>query len=405
MKTLHLSIIAILFVAIFSSSSIALAQHIPFILTQSPLKQLESGINPAQVICKHGFQLIFKQETMSPLCVMPDTSKILIERGWASQTLGISFGGPTYIINATQPKVTLYDYSYDGIDKDNTTISIHNQTYYQTTLDYVDYDLKKGASIQFQNVTFAFPQGVITTPGGAFIMLDMKFPDGSHEIYGENKINQDGSWAMGGIQIPTQYGPSSAKNSITVLSNHLDLQAGLTIYNDKIKLLVSTGNQVSQKENTTLHASFEPCDTPYPQSDTGVAVLYMPANSIGKICIRYSNSSDTPEPIFGIRIFDPNNSYQNATGITTWNDIGNNYTIPKGDSTVVYWIKTGNQTGFYGLVLSCMGTPFAVGYDNNSKIVSNDFPFLGITNSCPVMLYGSQIDSLTGIGVKYIPYP
>lgn len=67
---------------------------------------------------------------MSPLCVKPDTSKILIERDWASQTLGILFGGPTYIINANQPKVTLYDYSYNGIDKDNTTVSINNQTYY-----------------------------------------------------------------------------------------------------------------------------------------------------------------------------------------------------------------------------------------------------------------------------------
>src|ERR1700687_4890459 len=31
-----------------------------------------------------------------------------------------------------------------------------------------------------------------------------------------------------------------------------------------------TENQASQKGNTTLPASFEPCDTPYPQSNTGV---------------------------------------------------------------------------------------------------------------------------------------
>lgn len=161
-----------------------------------------------------------------------------------------------------------------------------------------------------------------------------------------------------------------------------------------------------KKKNTTLPASFEPCDTPYPQSNTGVTVLYMPANSIGKICIRYSNLNDTPEQIFGIRIFDPNNSYQNVTSIITWNDLGNNYTIPKEDSfTGVYWIKTGNQTGFFGLDLFCGGTPFAVGYDNNSKIVSSDFPFIGRTYSCPAMSYEYHIDSLTGIGVKYIPYP
>lgn len=93
----------------------------------------------------------------------------------------------------------------------------------------------------------------------------------------------------------------------------------------------------------------------------------MPTNTIGKICIRYFDVNDTPEPIFGIRIFDPNNSYQNATGITTWNDIGNNYTISKGGAIVVYWIKTGNQTGFYGPDIFCGVTPFAVEYDNNSK--------------------------------------
>lgn len=62
---------------------------------------------------------------------------------------------------------------------------------------------------------------------------------------------------MDGIQIPTKHRPLPIKNSITVLSNHLTPQAGLIIYNDKIKL-VSTDIQVSQKENTTLPASFEP---------------------------------------------------------------------------------------------------------------------------------------------------
>ena len=141
--------------------------------------------------------------------------------------------------SAVKPKVELYDHYYNGIDKGNATVSINDKTYYQTTLDYTDYDLKKGTSIQFQNVTFEFPEGVMTTPGGAFIMLDMKFPDGSEEIYGENKKNPDGSGALGGIEIPTQYGPHLATNSTTVLGNHVMPQAGMTVYNDKIKLLVS----------------------------------------------------------------------------------------------------------------------------------------------------------------------
>ena len=36
-------------------------------------------------------------------------------------------------------------------------------------------------------------------------------------------------------------------------------------------------------------------------------------------------------------------------------------------------------------------------------IVSSDFPWLGGTIFCPMQAYEFHIDSLTGIGVKYIP--
>jgi hypothetical protein len=162
---------------------------------------------------------------------------------------------------------------------------------------------------------------------------------------------------------------------------------------------------VMQRPNgTTLPASFMPCDTPYPQSDTGVAVLYMPVNSIGKICVRYSNPDDTPYPI-GITFFDANNMHQNATGITTWNSSGNN-TISKGNSTIVYVINTGNQTGFYGLAFYCGDwNPLAVGYDSNSNMTAKDFPFLSEIPPCPFEPYHLHIDSLSGIGVKHISYP
>jgi hypothetical protein len=151
--------------------------------------------------------------------------------------------------------------------------------------------------------------------------------------------------------------------------------------------------------------SVMPCNTPYPQSNTGVAVLYMPANSMGKICVRYYNGNDFLATIYPPRMADPNNNNQNAANITIWSDLVNN-TFSKGNLTEVYWIKTGNQTGFYGLtVSSCIWTPFAVGYDNNSRIVASDFPFVGVTVSCPALSTYSQIDGLTGIGVKYIPYP
>ncbi len=49
----------------------------------SPLKQFKSNILPKDVQCKQGFMLVLKNEDNSPACVKPDTSKILVERGWA----------------------------------------------------------------------------------------------------------------------------------------------------------------------------------------------------------------------------------------------------------------------------------------------------------------------------------
>ncbi|MFZ1077397.1 MAG: hypothetical protein WAN47_08230 [Nitrosotalea sp.] len=166
----------------------------------------------------------------------------------------------------------------------------------------------------------------------------------------------------------------------------------------------SSGKNTTSSQNSTLHVSFEPCDTPFPQSNTGIVVLYMPANSIGKICVRYSNFNDFPAPL-GIRASNANNMNQNATEITTWNELGNRTTIPKGNSTVVYWIKTGNQTGLYALTIFCSGMPFAVGYDNQSNITVNDLPWVNKITACPLMSYQYNIVGLSNIGIWYVPNP
>lgn len=163
--------------------------------------------------------------------------------------------------------------------------------------------------------------------------------------------------------------------------------------------------QIEQSSgNTKSPASFEPCNTPFPQSSTGVPVLYIPMNFIGKLCVRYSNFNDFPASL-GIKISNADNLTHEATEISTWNDAGGNTTLPKGNFTIVYWIKTGNQAGFYGLTIFCAPTAFAVGYDNGSRIVSGDFPWFGKQFECPMLTYDYHIDSTSGIGVKYIPYP
>jgi hypothetical protein len=192
----------------------------------------------------------------------------------------------------------------------------------------------------------------------------------------------------------------------TTLIKHGWASSAFGISSDGARTYIINDTQAS-KVNATLPASFLPCDIPYLESNTGVTILYMPTNSVGKICVRYSNHNDSPEPFYGgINIFDPNNSYQSVPYIATWNDLGNTTVIQKNDSfTVVNWIKTGNHTGLYGLNLYCGGIPFAVGYNSDSNLTSSDFPFVGKAFSCPAIPYESKIVSMTGINIKHIPYP
>jgi hypothetical protein len=207
----------------------------------SPLKQFKSGTTSKDIACRKDLLLIFKSSDEEPICIKPDNAKKLESRGWAISQ---------YHDPGAKPKIKLYDYSYDGIDKDNDIVSINNQTFYQTTLGYSVYDLPKKASTSFHDVVFAFPKGSLNTPGASFVMLDMKFQDGFEEVYGGQALVQNGTVTMiGGIPIPTQYGPHVETNSITILGNHTMPQAGITIYHDKIKLLVSVDRLLTENNN------------------------------------------------------------------------------------------------------------------------------------------------------------
>ena len=52
-------------------------------IVMSPLKQMDSGVNAEDVVCKDGLELIIKASNGSAACVKPSTAQVLIERGWA----------------------------------------------------------------------------------------------------------------------------------------------------------------------------------------------------------------------------------------------------------------------------------------------------------------------------------
>lgn len=51
----------------------------------APLKQMQDGIEPRQVQCNEGLQLLLKQSSGSAICVSSETASILMQRGYATQ--------------------------------------------------------------------------------------------------------------------------------------------------------------------------------------------------------------------------------------------------------------------------------------------------------------------------------
>ena len=50
----------------------------------TPLRQIASGVEPRDVMCKSGFALVLKVEDQFPACVKPQTVQKLVERGWGT---------------------------------------------------------------------------------------------------------------------------------------------------------------------------------------------------------------------------------------------------------------------------------------------------------------------------------
>ena len=73
--------------AMYSGSKLSVVTYNPEILpvSDSPLKQISSGVDPKSVICKEGYELVLKAVDNSPACVKPATAEKLIERGWARE--------------------------------------------------------------------------------------------------------------------------------------------------------------------------------------------------------------------------------------------------------------------------------------------------------------------------------
>lgn len=252
---------------------------------------------------------------------------------------------------------------------------------------------------------------ILATSGVNHASLDIQVISSNYGIKNENTTHVSGS---GGSTTAAWTKSPLQQFKSGISTNHIickkDLYVILKAENNVPACVdIETGKNLVQRGwatafGTSMNDYWSTCNKSFPQSNSSTSVLYMPVNSIGKICLRYSNYNNEPETVTPPRISDPNNSYQKVKDITIWTYTPISTISKDNGTTVAYFIKTGNQTGFYGLSIpSCGEIPFAVGYNNDSNITSRDFPFLGVTISCPPGMLYPQIDGIEGIGIKYIP--
>ncbi|MGI0087852.1 MAG: hypothetical protein ACREBI_07805 [Nitrosotalea sp.] len=286
----------------FNSIYNAVASKPQFIL--SPLKQFKSGILPENIQCTPNLALVFEAKDGTPACVRYTTANILIERGWAKKTVldktdsgttveipvnsSIASNGFTFtpstvntvigtnntvrwisldsvandvtsdtnffksgLIESGYAWIHTFDkpgtYGYHSVihpwlkgmvivtsnplinlKSDTGIITLGNQTYYFETPNYTNDAYSHQPQISFHDVVFTlfpsgFKGGLPTSCGETYYWTDVRFSDNASELL----------HIFAGPKCPVPPLP-------TYFSNHTNPQAGLTFYDGKMKLLVST---------------------------------------------------------------------------------------------------------------------------------------------------------------------
>ncbi len=334
----------------------------------SPLQQSKLGIYTLDVECGDDLVHVIRSEDKSAACVKQENVDKLANRGWSEPGDVPSKRAGRIVTPSSEP--------------DLLETIIGNQTFAYLTLNdsITTYHGTAAIPITFHNIEFTIFPGVFSggPPGSCgvtSISSEIKFPDGTYEPLR--------------VQIPGT--PCVENYAQTDLSNHTHQQAGLEVFQGKIRLLASIEGQ------NAFVQTLSPCDNDYPQSNTGISVLYMPANSTGKLCVKYSNPNEPFKA--GFDILEARDYSKKAEG-TTVSSVPD--TVPHGNSTVVYTINSGPKAGFFRMLISCPGMQLAVGYDNSSNFVRGDFPWLDQTFYCWIG-HDFHITGMSGMGVKYIP--
>lgn len=354
-----------------------------------------------------------------------DVLFILNERSGILRVSELSFVSPNP--NCTINDLFRYnDQKYDGLSLYQGTKNNHDfYTNHPITAQY--YYFNKNLEADSVDVTITviddFPD--ILKEETLHLELEECQPNAKAEM--EFVIDSPGSFAISarvegngggqsfsGVDVIDYVAPPLQQIQSGISPNEVECKANLVLIHKRdgspacvkpqtAQLLVERGwgniaRQIEQTSETKMSLSTH-CKTPSSRKGSSVAILYMPTNSVGKLCLRYSHSNDSPIPV-ETGIFEANNVTQYTENVSIR---PSTIIIPPGKSTVVHTIKTGNQSGFYGVDSFCIGMPLAVGH--GSRTTADDFPWLGQSFYCGNLIYTFDITGVDGIGVKYVPHP
>ena len=161
---------------------------------------------------------------------------------------------------------------------------------------------------------------------------------------------------------------------------------------------------------TTMTTTSKPvCGSPIPPPSSGLAVMLMPTNSAGLLCLYYPGMNFTQQSEFysGIHsighldsIKDPHNVIPaEGVNITILSD-----SATPANETIEYSIQTsGNSTGVYSWWVGgeCPGFPLVVGMNLTSARSTLNGYYSGAFY-CPEEFYGAQLSGLSGITLQYL---
>jgi len=271
--------------------------------------------------------------------------------------------------------------------------AIQNQTYYFTTLNdtMISYH-QNPLQMSFHGVVFTFfpsppYMGPVGMCSGFTLGADAKFSDGIHEL----------------LRVPVLDKACAQNHTKTDLSNHTNPQAGLLVYEGKVKLLVSTNNQTIEKKFSALQPD------PFNGIIPNRLVFLMKQNSTLKIYVKYvsdqpgvdANATELLEG--GFYTGDPNNfiPVNSSKLIVTSNPYS--ISIRSANLTAVYTITAQNITpGIYWIYLTqiCEIMPVAIGVDG-PQISPSDIPVWN--HHCPAIIMEVQILGVAGGIAEYKP--